>query len=229
MRGQRVTSVLCRQPPRRRGISGVSLLMAVIVGLGLYVAFRQLAPLLQGSDCTAAGGGQEITLGTGQAGIAATIAGVAQRDALPARAVTVAYAAACRSRSCRTCPTATATRWGCSSSGRRRAGGRAATSRIRCTRRRSSSAPWPRFPDTSGCPSTRRRRPCSTAPTAWPTQRFQPMATHMTVAFTGQEPHAVWCWYSPKISGTARVRRRPPGPGADVRDAFHPRHRRIPG
>src|SRR5580704_14118801 len=68
--------------------------MAVIVVLGGYIAYQRLQPLLSGSGCTAASGGQEITLGTGQAGIAATIAGVAQRDALPARAVTVAYAAA---------------------------------------------------------------------------------------------------------------------------------------
>ena len=49
---------------RRRGISGVSLLMVVLVGLGLYLVFRHVTPLLRGSDCTAAGGGQEITLGT---------------------------------------------------------------------------------------------------------------------------------------------------------------------
>ena len=37
-------------------------------------------------------------------------------------------------------------------------------------------------------------------------QRFERLATHMTAAFTGQEPHAVWCWYTPAITGTARVR-----------------------
>ena len=68
--------------------------MAVLLLIGLYVAFQRISPLLRGSDCTAAGDGQAVTLGTGQAGIAATIAGVAQRDALPAQAVTVAYAAA---------------------------------------------------------------------------------------------------------------------------------------
>ena len=68
--------------------------MAVIVLLGLYVAYQRIVPLLTGSGCTAAGGGQDISLGTGQASIAATIAGVAQRESLPARAVTVAYATA---------------------------------------------------------------------------------------------------------------------------------------
>jgi len=36
--------------------------------------------------------------------------------------------------------------------------------------------------------------------------RFEPLAMNMTAAFTGREPHAVWCWYTPGITGTARVR-----------------------
>jgi hypothetical protein len=36
-------------------------------------------------------------------------------------------------------------------------------------------------------------------------QRYQLMAVHMTSAFTGQNPHAVSCWYSQKISGKARL------------------------
>ena len=35
--------------------------------------------------------------------------------------------------------------------------------------------------------------------------QYGSMAAQMTVAFTGQDPHAVWCWYSRKISGTART------------------------
>jgi hypothetical protein len=36
-------------------------------------------------------------------------------------------------------------------------------------------------------------------------RQYQSLAAHMTPAFTGQQPHGVWCWYSPKISGAARV------------------------
>jgi len=36
-------------------------------------------------------------------------------------------------------------------------------------------------------------------------QRYQPLAAHMTAAFTGQDPHAVWCWYPQTITGTARL------------------------
>src|SRR5215472_604648 len=79
---------------RRRRITGFSLVLALMVVLGLYLAFQRIAPLLEGSSCVATGGGQAISLEPSQAGIAATIAGVAQREALPSRAVTVAYAAA---------------------------------------------------------------------------------------------------------------------------------------
>jgi hypothetical protein len=43
--------------------------MAVIVVLGGYIAYQRLQPLLSGSGCTAASGGKDIPLGTGQAGI----------------------------------------------------------------------------------------------------------------------------------------------------------------
>src|SRR5215472_15493068 len=79
---------------RRRRITGFSLVLALMVVLGLYLAFQRIAPLLKGSSCVASGDGQVIILEPSQAGIAATIAGVAQREALPSRAVAVAYAAA---------------------------------------------------------------------------------------------------------------------------------------
>ncbi len=49
-------------------------------------------PLL--TECGAGPGSQQVQLTPGQAGIAATIAGVASRRALPARAVAIAYATA---------------------------------------------------------------------------------------------------------------------------------------
>jgi hypothetical protein len=67
----------------------------ILLAAGGYVAFRRVAPLiLVSSGCEVKIPGQSFRLGTGQAGIAATIAGVARHRALPARAVTIAYAAA---------------------------------------------------------------------------------------------------------------------------------------
>jgi hypothetical protein len=69
-------------------------LLVVIVAVAAYLAFRRLAPVLQGSGCRAAAGSASYSLDPEQASIAATIAGVAHKRSLPTAAVTIAYAAA---------------------------------------------------------------------------------------------------------------------------------------
>jgi hypothetical protein len=80
----------------RRGKSAaIALAVVVLLGGGSYLAFRHVAPLLApSSGCEIKAPGQSLRLAPSQAGIAATIAGVARRRGLPRRAVTVAYAAA---------------------------------------------------------------------------------------------------------------------------------------
>ena len=79
---------------RRGRIAVIALAGIILLAAGGYLAFRRVAPLLATSGCEVRTGGQVFRLSPGQAGIAATIAGVARRDALPARAVTIAYATA---------------------------------------------------------------------------------------------------------------------------------------
>jgi hypothetical protein len=69
-------------------------LFLAALAVATYVVVRQVKPLLTGSGCQAVAGRLAMPLDTEQAGIAATIAGVAHQRALPARAVIVAYAAA---------------------------------------------------------------------------------------------------------------------------------------
>ncbi len=81
--------------PRRRGLgTTISVLFLAALALLAYVIVRQVKPLLAGSGCQAVAGRLAMPLDDEQAGIAATIAGVAHRRALPQRAVAVAYAAA---------------------------------------------------------------------------------------------------------------------------------------
>jgi hypothetical protein len=86
-----------RARPRRAAIIGTALVLLLAVACYLiYHSFQQVKPppvaLFPG--CQAGTGPQAVSLDAGQAGIAATIAGVAARRKLPTRAVTVAYAAA---------------------------------------------------------------------------------------------------------------------------------------
>lgn len=83
-----------RQHRRRRLGKSIALLFLASLAVLTYVVVSHVKPLLAGSGCQAAAGRIAMPLDPEQAGIAATIAGVAQRRALPARAVSVAYAAA---------------------------------------------------------------------------------------------------------------------------------------
>jgi hypothetical protein len=81
--------------PRRRGPkAGLVLLAIIAIAVGAYVVVRKAAPILIGSGCQAGSGQAAVSLAPQQAAIASTIAGVAHRQALPAHAVVVAYAAA---------------------------------------------------------------------------------------------------------------------------------------
>lgn len=190
---------------RSRGLSGVSLLIAVLVVLGLYVAFRSVAPLLQGSDCTAAGGGQDIALNPGQAGIAATIAGVAQRDALPPRAVTVAYAAALQESKLQNLTYGDRDSVGVFQQRPSQGWGKRSELENPVYATSKFFGALARVPGYQRMPVYQAAQDVQHSADGFAYQQYESVAAHMTPAFTGQDPHAVWCWYSPRIGGTARV------------------------
>jgi hypothetical protein len=189
----------------RRRIAGVSLLVAAALALGLYVAFHRVAPLLSGSDCAVAGSGQQITLGTGQAGIAATIAGVAQRDALPARAVTVAYAAALQESKLQNLPYGDRDSVGVFQQRPSQGWGKRSQLENPVYATSKFFSALAKVPGYQRMPVYQAAQAVQRSADGFAYQRFQPMAAHMAAAFTGQDPHAVWCWYTPTVSGTARV------------------------
>jgi hypothetical protein len=190
---------------RRRRISGVSLLLVAALALGLYVAFHRVAPLLSGSDCAVGGSGQQITLGTGQAGIAATIAGVAQRDALPARAVTVAYAAALQESKLQNLPYGDRDSVGVFQQRPSQGWGKRSQLENPVYATSKFFSALAEVPGYQRMPVYQAAQAVQRSADGFAYQRFQPMAAHMAAAFTGQDPHAVWCWYAPAVSGTARV------------------------
>jgi hypothetical protein len=189
----------------RRGITGISLVIALMVVLGLYLAFQRIAPLLKGSSCMATGDGQAITLEPSQAGIAATIAGVAQREALPTRAVTVAYAAAWQESKLQNLTYGDRDSVGIFQQRPSQGWGRRsqlenpvyATSRFFGALTKVPG--YQRMPVYKAAQAVQR----SADGTAY--QQYQLLSAYMARAFTGQVPHAVSCWYSQKISGRARL------------------------
>jgi hypothetical protein len=182
----------------RRGISGVTLLIVIATGIGLYIAFRHVQPLLSGSGCEIRAKGQVIALDPGQAAIAATIAGVAAHKALPPRAVTVAYAAALQESKL------TNLTYGDRDS-------------VGVFQQRPSEGWGPRSRLVDPVYATAKffdaltkvhgylKLPVYKAAQAvqhsadgFAYDQYQPLASGLTIAFTGQAPHAVWCWYDKK-------------------------------
>lgn len=86
-----------QRPSWRRPLIVITV-VAVLLGIGSYVAYtayqRFVQRLLTSPGCQAGSGTNAIALDFGQAADAATIAGVAAREHLPRRALTIAYAAA---------------------------------------------------------------------------------------------------------------------------------------
>jgi hypothetical protein len=190
---------------RRRRITGISLVIALMVVLGLYLAVKRVAPLLKGSSCQATGDGQVVTLEPSQAGIAATIAGVAQREALPARAVTVAYAAAWQESKLQNLTYGDRDSVGIFQQRPSQGWGRRsqienpvyATSRFFGALTKVPG--YQRIPVYKAAQAVQR----SADGTAY--QQYDLLSAYMARAFTGQMPHAVSCWYSQTISGKARL------------------------
>jgi hypothetical protein len=85
------------RPPWRRPLI-VLVVIAVLLAVGAYAAYtayqRFVVQVLTIPGCQAGTGGNAIPLDFGQAADAATIAGVAVRERLPSRALTIAYATA---------------------------------------------------------------------------------------------------------------------------------------
>ncbi|MGD0373817.1 MAG: hypothetical protein ABSB01_04440 [Streptosporangiaceae bacterium] len=192
---------VARSPRRiRRGLSGVTVLLILVLGVGVYLAFRHVQPLLAGSGCDARTTGQGVvSLDTGQAAIAATIAGVANHKALPARAVTVAYAAALQESKLTNL-------------------GFGDRDSVGVFQQRPSEGWGPRqllidpvyattkFFDALVKVPGYRKLPVYMAAQAvqhsadgYAYDQYAPVAAGMATAFTGHNPHSVWCWYGQAI------------------------------
>jgi hypothetical protein len=188
----------------RRAVSVFSVLAAAAAALVLYIGYQRVAPLIE-SGCQAADGGHVVSLSTGQAGIAATIAGVAQRDALPPRAVTIAYAAAMQESKLQNLTYGDRDSVGVFQ--QRPSEGWGTPSQLEDPLYATSKffSALVMVPGYQQMPVYQAAQAVQHSADGNAYQQYQPMAAAMASAFTGQDAHAVWCWYPGKISGTALV------------------------
>jgi hypothetical protein len=161
--------------------------------------------ILGETGCTAGSGRAAVVLDPEQAALAATIAGVAHRQRMPSRALTVAYAAAMQETHLHNF------RYGDRDSvgvfQQRPSEGWGPASKLidpvyastRFFQALVSVAGYRRMP----VPQAAQAVQHSADGSAY--AQYQALAAHLTAAFTGASPHAVWCW--PGARSAARTAR----------------------
>jgi hypothetical protein len=190
---------------RSAGLAG-AVVVALIVVLAVLAAVWHVAPsLLTGSGCSADGNGQLIPLATGQAGIASTIAGVARQDAMPRRAVTVAYAAALQESKLQNLHYGDRDSVGIFQ--QRPSEGWGPARKLEnpvyaTTKFFAALASVPRY---RRIPVYRAAQDVQHSADGVAYSQYQQTAASLATAFTGTTPHAVWCWYGDPPTGSAKL------------------------
>jgi hypothetical protein len=171
-----------------------ALVVIVLCGV-IYLALRPTAPP-RVTACAAGPGAQELELTPGQAGIAATIAGVATERALPARAVAIAYATALQESklsnlhygdldSVGVFQQRPSQGWGSA---------RQIENPVYATERFFDALV--RVPEYLNLPIDVAAQDVQHSADGSAYEQYAGVGTTLAAAFTGADPHAVWCTYS---------------------------------
>lgn len=178
--------------------------MVLVIAVLAITRIRHFVPQT-GSGCMVRGSSFEVPLTTGQAGLAATIAGVAGRRSMPARAVTIAYAAALQESDLQDLPYGDRDSVGVFQQRPSQGWG---------TRRQLLDPVYASDRFFAALAAVHGYRHLLIYQAAQAVQRsadgyaysqYAPQGAIMSGAFTGRTPHAVWCWYGGGDPGTRRL------------------------
>jgi len=144
-------------------------------------------------------------LDPGQAGIAATIAGVASRQALPAHAVTVAYAAALQESKLQNLPFGDRDSVGVFQQRPSEGWGTARQLEDPVYATTKFFQALSRVPGYRRIPVYKAAQAVQHSADGTAYIQYQQMAAGLTRGFTGHDPRSVWCWYGRPPKGRARL------------------------
>src|SRR5579875_681264 len=179
--------------------------MAVLAALAIVKARHVRLPLVSSSGCLARGRQAVVPLTTGQAEIAATIAGVALSRSMPVRAVTIAYAAALQESGLADLPYGDRDSVGVFQQrpsqgwGTRRQLLDPVYASARFFAALARVAGYQRLPVYQAAQAVQH----SADGRAY--GQYAGQGAAMATAFTGQVPHGVWCWYGSPVRGPGRL------------------------
>jgi hypothetical protein len=171
--------------------------MLAVAGYFGYSAFQRVTPFLTPAGCQAGSGTSAVALDPQQASIAATIAGVAARDRLPARAVTIAYATAMQESHMHNLKYGDLDSVGIFQ--QRPSEGWGTTGQLEDPMYATTKffGALTRVPGYLEMPVDQAAQAVQHSADGSAYSQYDLMATSLTSAFTGEQPRAVWCWAGP--------------------------------
>jgi hypothetical protein len=183
----------------------VLLVAVAALGAGVYVAVRHAPSLLGETGCTAGTGHAAVALDPQQAQIAATIAGVAYRRGMPPQALTVAYATAMQETHLHNPSYGDRDSVGVFQ--QRPSEGWGPASKLidpvyastRFFRALAGIHGYQRMPVYKAAQAVQH------SADGYAYAQYQTLAAHLTTAFTGASPRAVWCWPAAHATGQAQL------------------------
>ncbi len=191
--------------PHNRGVRARALLGAALVGVlavtgyGLYHLVGSItAPAPPAPGCQAGTGAQAVTLDPEQAGIAATIAGVAARHRLPRQAVTVAYAAALQESKLHNLDYGDLDSVGIFQQRPSQGWGTARQLQNPVYATTRFFAALVRVPGYTKMPVDQAAQDVQHSADGTAYQQYEDIAAQLAGYFTGAAPHAVSCWFPPQ-------------------------------
>ena len=168
-----------------------------VAGYFAYSALQRVTPFLTVAGCQAGSGTSAVPLDPQQASIAATIAGVAARERLPARAVTIAYATAMQESHMHNLDYGDLDSVGVFQ--QRPSEGWGTTSELEDPAYATAKF-FGALTQVHGylqMPVDQAAQAVQHSADGSAYAQYDPMATSLTSAFTGQWARAVWCWPGP--------------------------------
>jgi len=176
-----------------------------LLGAGVYVAFRQVPAILGETGCTVGAGHGAVALDSQQAQIAATIAGVAHHLDMPPRALTVAYATAMQETHLHDPHYGDMDSVGVFQQRHSQGWGPASKlidpvyASTKFFQALTKVQGYQRMPVYMAAQDVQH------SADGYAYAQYQTLAAHLTTAFTGASPRAVWCWPPGHIAGKAQL------------------------
>ena len=187
---------------RARAVIGTALTLLAVAGYFIYHSFGNVTPAPPAPGCQAGSGQQAITLGTDQAAIAATIAGVAARHRLPRQAVTIALAAALQESKLHNLDYGDRDSVGIFQQRPSQGWGPAADLEDPVYATTKFFAALTQVPGYAKLPVYQAAQDVQHSADGSAYQQWVSVAGQLASYFTGQSPHGVSCWYAPAGTGS---------------------------